>query len=70
MFFQRKAFQRATNRGLQRKFSLLRDCSFLRNWGEPITYVLHDKKGEEILGGFHYAELAAFKYAFKHAAGK
>ena len=36
--------------------------SIPRNCSEPITYVLHDNKGEEILGRFCASELVAFKY--------
>ena len=36
--------------------------SIPRNRSEPITYVLHDNKGEEILGRFYASELVAFKY--------
>ena len=60
--FQRKPFQKSYKQQFTDELFIVAIVSIPRNCSEPITYVLHDNKGEEILGRFYASELVAFNY--------
>ena len=60
--FQRKPFQKSYKQQFTDELFTVARVSIPRNCSEPITYVLHDNNGEEILGRFYASELVAFNY--------
>ena len=62
MSFQQKPFQKVYKQRFTDEVFTVERVSIPRNRSEPITYVLHDNKGEEFLGSFYSSELVALKY--------
>ena len=58
---QRKPFQKSYKQRFTDEVFTVARVPITRNRGEPITYVLHNNKGE-IRGLFYASELIAFKY--------
>ena len=62
MSFQRKPFQKGYKQRFTDEVFTVARVSIPRNRSEPITYVLHDNTGKEILGRLYASELVAFKF--------